>query len=844
MIKIRNLKENTLAFQFLLLIAVTCIYAQTITFDYNLDDEIVVSQVGEFSLSGLYESISSPYYALDQRISYGYRPLTSLTFYLESTILGNNPAVSHSINLVLYLLIIGLIFQLGLYLFKKPQYAFILALLFAVHPIHTEVVASIKNRDELLALLFGLLGFLSLRLRGIWSISTTIVCIICSLLAKKTGLGIYLLAPILLYSFHSRSRAFFWILVATMSVALFTMAPSANFSEAIFHVIVYLTGMAVFFYWGHNAYKLDQNIIRGTVAALGVLFISYGVFEKFDPFVVALQTNLLAIYFFFRPGQLIKWVLILNLMAISVLTSAWFFAPLCYILIFDHHQAKNKWLWISGIVVLFVLSVFLMATSSKPFALLFALVYITPFIFEDLKKKWILLTLLGSTLLAIIINSFSGTSLTYIALLICFSIIFLLLLYKKWENHYLGILTCFLALVFYFDSSVSFQSEWLQETHNLGGTSLPTTTTYSGRSLDFIENPLINHPQLSDRLMAMVSTYGHYISQMVYPHNLRFYYGYDSINLFNIPMVLLWLAVITGIIILSMIRGQKYIYLYFILFLIALLPFSNLVVPVAGIVGDRLVFLPSLFFLLFITGLLKKLKSKYTLGIVIVVFCGLLGYLSIERVGVWKNKETLYLHDARQNQQSIKVNQLAGDLLYRQGVNASGQKQERLLKSALAFYRKGASIYEPYYLNWYMMGQIQLILADYKPALESFKHAENSPYVDQNIHLQMAICASFLNDLEMAETYYFRAINHPESKLKAYLNLVFIYLHTDELSQALTTNQKALIDYPENPSLNENHARIYFNMGDTLNTIKYLEHAISYGNDNERNLEFLRTLQR
>ncbi len=284
-------------------------------------------------------------------------------------------------------------------------------------------------------------------------------------------------------------------------------------------------------------------------------------------------------------------------MMTSLFTSAWYFIPMCYVLVFNDYDTRTKWIWIPGTLLLFF-SVFLVITSTKPFAILFTLIYITPLIFDHLRKKWILLTFLFSAFLAVLINSYAGTSLTYIVLLICFVLLFWLLINQKWKSSYLGILICFIALSFYIDSSVTILSGWLQQTQNLGGTPPQTSTTYSGRSLDFIENPLVNHTQISDKLMAMASTYGHYISQMIYPHNLRFYYGYNAIDLFNPPIVLLWLGIITGIITLSMKWAQWRSSLFFILFLVALFPFSNLLVPVAGIVGDRLVFLPSLLFLL------------------------------------------------------------------------------------------------------------------------------------------------------------------------------------------------------------------------------------------------------
>ncbi len=41
---------------------------------------------------------------------------------------------------------------------KNIPVAFVAALIFAVHPVHTEVVANIKGRDELLAGIFFLLS--------------------------------------------------------------------------------------------------------------------------------------------------------------------------------------------------------------------------------------------------------------------------------------------------------------------------------------------------------------------------------------------------------------------------------------------------------------------------------------------------------------------------------------------------------------------------------------------------------------------------------------------------------------------------------------------------------------
>lgn len=87
-----------------------------------------------------------------------YRPVTLMAFAIEKQFFGVQSVVSHLINVLLYVLLTLILFKLLMQLFKvlHPVVAGIITLLFIVHPLHTEVVASVKSRDELLA---GILCF-------------------------------------------------------------------------------------------------------------------------------------------------------------------------------------------------------------------------------------------------------------------------------------------------------------------------------------------------------------------------------------------------------------------------------------------------------------------------------------------------------------------------------------------------------------------------------------------------------------------------------------------------------------------------------------------------------------
>jgi len=89
-----------------------------------------------------------------------YRPLSLVMFAIEYQLFKYNPFPGHLINVFVFIACVLLFFLFLYHLFRKkrPVLAFISALLFAIHPIHTEIVANIKSRDELLCFLFGFLS--------------------------------------------------------------------------------------------------------------------------------------------------------------------------------------------------------------------------------------------------------------------------------------------------------------------------------------------------------------------------------------------------------------------------------------------------------------------------------------------------------------------------------------------------------------------------------------------------------------------------------------------------------------------------------------------------------------
>jgi tetratricopeptide (TPR) repeat protein len=150
--------------KFMLIVSVCIIvvafvfYGNSIENEFALDDELVTTtdrkgnENVEKGFAGIPDIFTS-HYAINQKQSYGYRPVTSATYAIEYEFFGGDPHSSHFINILLYALICVLMFYvLWKHLMPDRNYLLplLITLIFLIHPLHSEVVNNLKSRDELL----------------------------------------------------------------------------------------------------------------------------------------------------------------------------------------------------------------------------------------------------------------------------------------------------------------------------------------------------------------------------------------------------------------------------------------------------------------------------------------------------------------------------------------------------------------------------------------------------------------------------------------------------------------------------------------------------------------------
>lgn len=89
-----------------------------------------------------------------------YRPLRDISYRVDYLIGGKEPFIYHATNILLHVTATLVAYFFLLQMFKDEIISLLSAVLFAVHPIHTESVAWIKGRDDILFTIFYLLSFL------------------------------------------------------------------------------------------------------------------------------------------------------------------------------------------------------------------------------------------------------------------------------------------------------------------------------------------------------------------------------------------------------------------------------------------------------------------------------------------------------------------------------------------------------------------------------------------------------------------------------------------------------------------------------------------------------------
>ena len=299
-----------------------------------------------------------------------------------------------------------------------------------------------------------------------------------------------------------------------------------------------------------------------------------------------------------------------------------------------------------------------------------------------------------------------------------------------------------------------------------------------------------------------------------------------------------------------------------IFYLISISIFSNLIVPVNGIVGERFLFVPSLGWILILVFLIlkifktdvfsihfnfrKNIKPLILLSLIFVLY----SYKTIDRNRDWKDHLSLYSSDIRYLENSARANVIYAGTMYGElfpdlqpGQDIS---PEQMYKAGLIVkhYKQGLKI-DPTYSNaWNNLGITYVLV--YKSIVQGigcFENAIKYDSTDCETYFNLGFAYELLHDSTRAEQSYRKSLDinvqYPKSfialnnllmkqlrykdvaglnnrLMKAnpgldipYINLGNIFLEQSDTSKCIENWEKAYRLNPENISNCTNLAGIY-----------------------------------
>lgn len=814
----------------LLALGAFLLFANTIGNGYNMDDELVTfgHRYTSKGLSSLSDILTNPYYSDAMGYKYGYRPLVHVSFAIEHQFLGENPHVSHFINVLLYALCVYLFFRLlKIWMGKDGQIMAIVATaLFAIHPVHTEVVASIKNRDEILALLFGLAGGISFFGNGEKKYGGLVMASIWFLLALLTKKSMYPLAliyPVASVVMGKRT------LKKTLFASMFLIVPGIIIvselgvlrmmmlfvAPVLLVVFVYYLkkmvvgeygrehigrvvdhGVPVFFVLGAVLLLVGQGNILWYLASFGLSIVTISIRPLAG--ILLLVGCMTVIGYFVDP----VWAFG------AVVVAAW------GLFFFRAETGRFSWLFIvAGMVTLIMYLVGGYGGIGDPI-----LVYILFFLLGRYRK--ITIPLAALLVVALAYNYMKNDALyEWMALVLVLIMHSVESKIKSWPKHFFVYAMSFMALCFYLFSNFSdIRAAYFSKSEPVVEIKMQLEKTSSnlqeGRQLEFAENTLTTPHMLGETIGTGAITLGEYLRLMVFPWELSFYYGYAKIDTVSLANPWVWLSLLAhlGLLVLAFwqIKKRPFVTIGILWYVLSIGLFSNWVELVAGMVGERLAFTASAGFCILVAALIVWIKPSLDfkkpgwVEVGLLLICVVFSFRTVVRNADWKDRLTLMGRDIQHLDNSAQANNLyalnlMGAVFGREGNYTDEQKRNMMLLAQKHFDR-AIQIWPDFFNAAYDKGRVALTLGDKQTAMAAFEHAVS--------------------------------IKRKEVFSDPYYQLDKLYFEF-RMYDKLLKNAKAITRIEDNPEVYNRLAKGYYYVGKPDSSIYYLDMGLQrYPNDN------------
>lgn len=812
-------------FYFIIVGAVALVYSNTLVNGYNLDDELVTKGNGITSSesgNSLIDILTSNY-DTEGNLSYGYRPITVATFYIEHRLFQESPAVSHAINMILFGLLCLLVYKVLRIVFLETNLFILLfvSLLFVVHSAHSEVVASIKNRDEILALLFLLLAIWAslqwIKKDKVLPLLLMTFCVTLSVLSKKTALPVILLLPTLLLIRYDltlkRFLLFCFLSIIPLAVFVFNykvfegsalLCSAIAFNFGVYYARVYALGQAV-------TYSKVIKVLFIVAIAIGLLFT--GLFTK-EIVLWAIGLSVLVIFFkqqFEKMHLVFFALLVVGYFTFNDMEILMFTIVLVSSLVLMNTSSKAV-RWLVPLIVTILVSIAAIVKGNA----LFLLTYASPLLLFYTSRINRFVPVILSALFIVLAFIFGFFSILLVPIFIYSCIP---AFEQQAKQPYVKLVTPFLVLVFSIFLIVSYNTAASENTvleKNNYAQAQDVSKNQSGelqegRKLEFVENTLVVEHSMNQRLATGFAVLGEYLRLMVFPGELSFYYGFAKVQTAHFTDASVWLSILLhlGLFILFVlsIRKQPMVAIGLLWYGASILIFSNLPVLIAGMVGERLSFTASLGFCLFAGGLLNWLKPEFNYGkvrvveVVSLLILIVLGTRTLTRNAQWESATKLMSNDINHLSNSAQANYLLAVHSLHKAIESPNQLDTLSVGNAIKHFKRAIEIYPNYYNYHIDLGKAHLMVQEFQLAKNCFLTANSiEPNAIYGLFELSKVCFSLK---EYQDVIQYSALYLEADKTNSIIHelLAYSYYFNNQPAQAFRSAQNGLHYFPKNENL-------------------------------------------
>lgn len=528
--------------------------------------------------------------------------------------------------------------------------ALFITLLFSAHTAHTEVVCSIKNRDEILGLLFSLAAIhfaLKWQEENKWKVVLFVpLLFLLALLSKSTYIVFALIIPLSLILFSSLP---FWV-VGALTLVISALGMLTTDIQATQYKIIFGLAINLFVVSTYVIYRkislidwFKANFLQQENSETEHLFsqISTSSVLRLFPQIVystAIFITLFAACHFivsstFSVFLFYAFVLLLGLILQKYKSDIWNLQAsvlsllLCGLVFYSKGTYASSFdiLSINFIIVMSSIMLYNAMTGYRLLAFIVLLIgYLGSWIPFHLLSEVVILSLIfllpkcqkgkiWSYLLGLFLLLFSFIAVydiffnngsdyfVLVHLVLFFSVMWregmLFKIIQKYSTLIFLFFFLILSQALFFNYKFNLVHEFVKSKNDVSLVQT-LTTTKADRTLSYIEYPLPPGTKESIRQGTALVVMGHYFQKVILPYPLSFYYGYSFIEPTEVSNVnALWSLVVHLVLLLAalyFVRTKPLVSFALFIYLSTVALSSGYFMSVPGIVADRYLFVSSL----------------------------------------------------------------------------------------------------------------------------------------------------------------------------------------------------------------------------------------------------------